>query len=269
MKSFVDFMNRVLMLHKHPYIERLSLTLNNAYSTSDINSWISGAVTHNIEELALSIRNECTLQLPKILFTCESLKVLKLDSKIESLNFLKLDSRIEVKIPRFVKNLHSVVEATLDLWSIYDIAPETFGAQMAQVLKQIYSVRDLTLSSHFLKNSNLKVLIIDKSSCHPIPCEALDEEQSVPQCLTSSLERLEFTRFSGGAEDMRMLEYILGSAKILKTNFKFFFHSLSQNKWWGIGNYKYRFLLRNLDSLSDLKGHLHDSEVFEYWKFFV
>ncbi|XP_002520241.2 F-box/FBD/LRR-repeat protein At5g56420 [Ricinus communis] len=102
MKSFVDLLNRVLMLHKHPYIERLSLTLNNAYSTSDINSWILVAVTHNVEELALSIRNECTLQLPKILFTCESLKVLKLDSRIESLKFLKLNSRIKVKIPKFV-----------------------------------------------------------------------------------------------------------------------------------------------------------------------
>ncbi|XP_048235699.1 F-box protein At4g09920-like [Ricinus communis] len=254
MKSFVDFMNRVLMLHKHPYIERLSPTLNNAYSTSDINSWISAAVTHNVEELTLSIRIECTLQLPKILFTCESLKVMKIDSRIESLKFLKLYSRIEVKIPKFVclpslkvihleslhyssvkrlsssckvlegliikgysenlidyssrrfdievKNLRSVVEATLDLWSIYDIAPETFRAQMAQILRI---------------SANLKVLIIDKSSCHPIPCEALDEEQSVPRCLTSSLERFEFARFSGGAEDMGMLEYILGSAKILKT----------------------------------------------------
>ncbi|XP_050206710.1 putative F-box/FBD/LRR-repeat protein At5g22670 [Mercurialis annua] len=49
-----------------------------------------------------------------------------------------------------------------------------------------------------------------------VPREAIFKEESVPKCLLSSLETLEFKDFEGNAAEMQVLEYLLKNASLLK-----------------------------------------------------
>ncbi|GMP53631.1 hypothetical protein CsSME_00019038 [Camellia sinensis var. sinensis] len=76
--SFLDFVERVLLLHDASDIKRLSLRFTVVVNSSRLNSWISAAVRHNVEELDLSLPVQTRFVLPCCLFTCDSLVVLKL-----------------------------------------------------------------------------------------------------------------------------------------------------------------------------------------------
>eukprot|EP00257_Ricinus_communis_P017003 XP_015575332.1 F-box/LRR-repeat protein At4g14103-like [Ricinus communis] len=79
MKSFVDFVNRVLILHANPCIKRFILKLFNGYL--EVEKWVKAAITHNVEEIELPLRRRGTpllVRLPQLLFSCVSIKVLKL-----------------------------------------------------------------------------------------------------------------------------------------------------------------------------------------------
>ncbi|CAL5390994.1 unnamed protein product [Camellia sinensis] len=76
--SFLDFVERVLLLHDASDIKRLRLRFTVVVNSSRLNSWISAAVRHNVEELDLSLPVQTRFILPCCLFTCDSLVVLKL-----------------------------------------------------------------------------------------------------------------------------------------------------------------------------------------------
>jgi len=76
--SFLDFVERVLLLHDASDIKRLRLRFTVVVNSSRLNSWISAAVRHNVEELDLSLPMQTRFVLPCCLFTCDSLVVLKL-----------------------------------------------------------------------------------------------------------------------------------------------------------------------------------------------
>ncbi|KAL7249964.1 hypothetical protein ACSBR1_012031 [Camellia fascicularis] len=76
--SFLDFVERVLLLHDASDIKRLRLRFTVVVNSSRLNSWISAAVRHNVEELDLSLPVQTRFVLPCCLFTCDSLVVLKL-----------------------------------------------------------------------------------------------------------------------------------------------------------------------------------------------
>ncbi|GMP53623.1 hypothetical protein CsSME_00019032 [Camellia sinensis var. sinensis] len=76
--SFLDFVERVLLLHDASDIKRLRLRFTVVVNSSRLNSWISAAVRHNVEEPDLSLPVQTRFVLPCFLFTCDSLVVLKL-----------------------------------------------------------------------------------------------------------------------------------------------------------------------------------------------
>ncbi|KAL7249981.1 hypothetical protein ACSBR1_012048 [Camellia fascicularis] len=76
--SFLDFVERVLLLHDASDIKRLRLRFTVVVNSSPRNSWISAAVRHNVEELDLSLPVQTRFVLPCCLFICDSLVVLKL-----------------------------------------------------------------------------------------------------------------------------------------------------------------------------------------------
>ncbi|CAL5393856.1 unnamed protein product [Camellia sinensis] len=76
--SFLDFVERVLLLHDASDIKRLRLRFTVVVNSSRLNSWISAAVRHNVEEPDLYLPVQTRFVLPCFLFTCDSLVVLKL-----------------------------------------------------------------------------------------------------------------------------------------------------------------------------------------------
>ncbi|KAI8558054.1 hypothetical protein RHMOL_Rhmol04G0058600 [Rhododendron molle] len=75
---FSDFVDRVLLLHDASDIRRLHLNILDPVNSSRLNSWISAAIRHNVQELNLDLPVRTRFLLPCCLFTCESLLVLKL-----------------------------------------------------------------------------------------------------------------------------------------------------------------------------------------------
>uniref|UniRef100_A0A5B7BKJ2 F-box domain-containing protein n=1 Tax=Davidia involucrata TaxID=16924 RepID=A0A5B7BKJ2_DAVIN len=88
----VAFIDRSLVLHKGPKVQKLSISLK--YRTSfayQVNSWIHFALTRNIDELYLDFLNKekiaysswypfyCGFKLPNFIFDCGCLKVLALN----------------------------------------------------------------------------------------------------------------------------------------------------------------------------------------------
>ncbi|KAK2992536.1 hypothetical protein RJ640_004310 [Escallonia rubra] len=71
-KYFLDFVERVLLLHDASDIRRFRLDFNVPVRASRVNSWVK----HNLQELDLSLPLRASFILPCCLFTCESLVVL-------------------------------------------------------------------------------------------------------------------------------------------------------------------------------------------------
>uniref|UniRef100_A0A5B7B567 F-box domain-containing protein n=2 Tax=Davidia involucrata TaxID=16924 RepID=A0A5B7B567_DAVIN len=75
---FLDFVERVLLLHDASDIKRLRLTFDVHVNASRVNSWISAAIRHKVQELVLQLPLRELFVLPCCLFTCKSLAVLEL-----------------------------------------------------------------------------------------------------------------------------------------------------------------------------------------------
>ncbi|KAL2476445.1 F-box/LRR-repeat protein [Abeliophyllum distichum] len=76
--SFLNFVERILLVHDDSDIERLCLSFKMPVNPSCVNSWISIALKHNIKKLSVSLPLGQSYILPRRLFTCESLTVLRL-----------------------------------------------------------------------------------------------------------------------------------------------------------------------------------------------
>ncbi|KAH7845151.1 hypothetical protein Vadar_026508 [Vaccinium darrowii] len=76
--SFLDFVDRVLLLHDASDIKSLSIESCELVNSAHVSSWVSTSKRHNIEELNLCLPSEAQIVLPCCLFTCQSLVVLKL-----------------------------------------------------------------------------------------------------------------------------------------------------------------------------------------------
>ncbi|KAF7116814.1 hypothetical protein RHSIM_RhsimUnG0013100 [Rhododendron simsii] len=91
---FSDFVDRVLLLHDASDIRRLHLYILDPVNPGRLNSWISAATRHNVQELDLDLPVRACFLLPCCLFTCESLLVLKLsmDCVLKAPSFIHFSS---------------------------------------------------------------------------------------------------------------------------------------------------------------------------------
>lgn len=81
--SFMNFLERVLLLRGASNIEKFSLTCFNSYDESQIqrsqiHSWISSAITHNVQDLHLTLIQEDPSVIPWSMFDHTSLVSLKI-----------------------------------------------------------------------------------------------------------------------------------------------------------------------------------------------
>ncbi|CAK9166649.1 unnamed protein product [Ilex paraguariensis] len=79
---FMNFVDRVLNLHNMSYITKFSLNCCRDYDLSIVEAWLSTAIKKNVQELNLLLFRNSPIDLPRSLYTCDSLKVLKLTQDI-------------------------------------------------------------------------------------------------------------------------------------------------------------------------------------------
>ncbi|KAF9589387.1 hypothetical protein IFM89_023419 [Coptis chinensis] len=76
--SFMNFVDRVLLLHDASSIHKFSLECGEAYDYTCVNAWISTVLRRNVQELILWVRAGYFV-FPRCLFNCQSLATLKID----------------------------------------------------------------------------------------------------------------------------------------------------------------------------------------------
>ncbi|KAL5730779.1 hypothetical protein ACHQM5_003571 [Ranunculus cassubicifolius] len=79
-RSFMTFVDRVLHLLRIQNVRKFSLDNAYAIDASRVNTWISTVILRNVQELILKIDTNNSYVLPHRLFTCESVKMLKIES---------------------------------------------------------------------------------------------------------------------------------------------------------------------------------------------
>ncbi|KAF9589598.1 hypothetical protein IFM89_025881 [Coptis chinensis] len=76
--SFMNFVDRVLLLHEASSIHKFSLECAEAYDVTRFNAWISAILKRNVQELILSVCMD-PFVFPLCRFNCQSLTTLKID----------------------------------------------------------------------------------------------------------------------------------------------------------------------------------------------
>ncbi|KAF9587313.1 hypothetical protein IFM89_001037 [Coptis chinensis] len=76
--SFMNFVDRVLLLHEASSIHKFSLECAEAYDVTRFNAWISAVLKRNVQELILSVCMD-PFVFPLCRFNCQSLTTLKID----------------------------------------------------------------------------------------------------------------------------------------------------------------------------------------------
>ncbi|KAA8523884.1 hypothetical protein F0562_010307 [Nyssa sinensis] len=81
-KSFMNFVDRVLILHNVSCLRKFRLHCCEVDDMLHVNTWVCAAIGRDVQDLDLCVSLEQPLQLPRSLFTCNMLVVLKLTCEI-------------------------------------------------------------------------------------------------------------------------------------------------------------------------------------------
>lgn len=81
--NFTYFVDRILMLRENDLnLERFSLNCCGNYDLTRVENWVSVAIGHNVKEINLSLNFRGPFELPRNVFVCETVEVLRLSWKI-------------------------------------------------------------------------------------------------------------------------------------------------------------------------------------------
>ncbi|KAL7249978.1 hypothetical protein ACSBR1_012063 [Camellia fascicularis] len=254
--SFLDFVERVLLLHDASDIKRLRLMFTVVVNSSRLNSWISAAVRHNVQELDLSLPLQTHFVLPCCLFTCDSLVVLKLfmDCPFKPPIFIRFSN---LKTLRLSAVTFSDDDSTQQLFSGYPVLQELellyCGLKNLKTITiSIPTLKRLTIENEPLQDDalsfeahidllyrfsiqqevashsinlvtgicNVETLTISNNTLGFEPNASFDEVdltlERVPSCFTSCLKTISITVFEGTPAEFHMLRFLLKNATILE-----------------------------------------------------
>ncbi|KAA8544383.1 hypothetical protein F0562_022395 [Nyssa sinensis] len=108
--GFMNFVDRVLMFHDLSCIHAFRLRCGVESDYARVNAWIGVAIKRQVQELDFLAFTEVPISLPRILFTCKTLVVLKLGTEFQLVNF-----PVSIHLPS-LKTLHlSVASPNNDL----------------------------------------------------------------------------------------------------------------------------------------------------------
>ncbi|XP_050218544.1 FBD-associated F-box protein At4g10400-like [Mercurialis annua] len=146
-------------------------------------------------------------------------------SRIYKVEVKNLDSIANVLL-HIVNLCDNAVDVLMQISSVKVLSLPLISVQVNQNLPCLKKLTQLVVTcwekdgSNFLNilgmAPNLKLLALEKSFGRAIPRGALSDEQCVPECLKSSLERFEWESFQDIEGDMETLEFVLRNAKVLK-----------------------------------------------------
>lgn len=77
--SFMDFVERIIRSRDASKVENFRLSCRVCFNPSQISSWISYAIMHNVRELDLCLFAEESSTIPQSMFDCKSLAILKIE----------------------------------------------------------------------------------------------------------------------------------------------------------------------------------------------
>ncbi|KAJ0100943.1 hypothetical protein Patl1_05016 [Pistacia atlantica] len=152
--SFLDSVDNVLLRHDPSDIRKFRLELMMLIIAERINSWVSAAVSHNVQELDLSLPFEKHFVLHYSLFTSESISILKLRMG-SYFKFPSFDYAYQTLKP-YILLLHfqmtdllkesAYVEAYVDITDL-ERTEDEFPKRAISLLSRIHNVKSLTLST--------------------------------------------------------------------------------------------------------------------------
>ncbi|XP_058210857.1 putative FBD-associated F-box protein At5g53635 [Rhododendron vialii] len=177
--SFMDFVDRVLLLHNSPNLTKFHLHCGwgneNPYR---LNSWISTAINRHVQELVLSITSKAIFELPRHLFTSIDLVVLKLSYGFSW-------SALTVFLPR-LKVLHLFSLNFLDDGSLKNLLS---GCPVLEELAIITSPRG-KINTLCICSSTLKKLIVLNFEERSVQCGVVIKAPSLESLeLSDSVSR--------------------------------------------------------------------------------
>ncbi|KAI3955434.1 hypothetical protein MKW98_018535 [Papaver atlanticum] len=159
---FMDFMDRLFRFRDMSNIGKFSLSCNKHCDEDRVHSWLSAVVRHNVVEFSLLSKDERdSSMIPLLLFTCETLTM------------LKIEMPIYVDVPT---NVHLPKLKVLQLINIRFTAGPLIEKLCSNclVLEEleinnctIEDIMEISISSHTLKR-----MFIDVPLCHQIDIDA-------------------------------------------------------------------------------------------------
>ncbi|XP_058179525.1 F-box/FBD/LRR-repeat protein At5g56420-like isoform X1 [Rhododendron vialii] len=134
-RIFTSFVCRVLSLHRGKCVQKFRLKCTHTCDVSHVNGWIADMVLRDVRELDLSVHVEHSILLPRKLFTCRTLVVLKLN---DIYDVTVMDVPTSVSLPN-LKILHLVGIGFVDDDSINRFL---FGCPVLEELSMTRCVRE-------------------------------------------------------------------------------------------------------------------------------
>ncbi|XP_075665292.1 F-box/FBD/LRR-repeat protein At4g26340-like [Castanea sativa] len=171
-----DFVFRVLALRKPFPVKKFRLVLRRVdVNQTHVLTWISYAIEHGVQELHLLVKRNRTCELPRSLFSCESLEVLELKGLIV------LDCPPSVHLPNlkhlYLKQIefandYSLLTGSPNLLRLhvlnepYDNVNLVFNNPKLEYLKIDNLVEDPRFGKLQINAPNLKFLILNNPNFH-------------------------------------------------------------------------------------------------------
>ncbi|CAI9295219.1 unnamed protein product [Lactuca saligna] len=170
-QHFIEFGETVLRNSNVLSIRRFRLSCSwgdSVHGISKLYVWICTAVVRNVKEFDLSIRTKTPIELPKILFTCETLVSLKLSS----INFITIPEIIRFSSLKILQIRHWKCMVDDPMKNILDCSPVLEELYLQFVVFQnlqklslrCFTLKRLTISTLYpkpLKENLLHDVVID------------------------------------------------------------------------------------------------------------
>ncbi|CAL5440511.1 unnamed protein product [Camellia sinensis] len=149
--SFMNFIERVLLLHDLSSIQRFYLSCDPDIDKSRLNSWISAAVKRDVREIDINVCGLIILRLLSNLFICETLVVLKLGSQVH------FDVPASISFPRLkifhISLIYPSNDLTQKLFSSCPVLEELSISALVGFGKTTYDISSPALKTLYISLS--------------------------------------------------------------------------------------------------------------------
>ncbi|XP_026383793.1 putative F-box protein At1g58310 [Papaver somniferum] len=198
---FMNFMDRLFESRDMSNIGKFSLSCDKHCDEDRVHSWLTAVARRDVEELSLLSEDERdSYMIPSLLFTCETLTLLKIHMPIS------LNIPTNVHLPK-LKVLRLINIVFTDGPSIEKLCSNCLILGELEINNCIIEdITELSISSHTLKRIDARLCGEDNGW----------KLTTVPECLLSHLRVLEFRQFSGDQRELGAVKLFSENARVLQ-----------------------------------------------------